>query len=52
MWGALLEADPASRAYMGKAVLGRIMFENTTNACQRMRERTLGATMDTEYAAL
>ena len=52
VWGALLEADPASRAYMGKAVLGRIMFENTTNACQRMRERTLGATMDTEYAAL
>ena len=37
---------------MGKLPLGRIMFENTERSCQRMRVRTLGATMDAEYAAL
>jgi hypothetical protein len=52
IWSALLRADPASGQYMGKSGLGRIMYQNTTNSCQRMRERTLGATMDTEYAAL
>ena len=52
IWKALLAGDPASGGYMGKAGLGRILFENTSSACQRMRERTLGATMDAEYAAL
>jgi hypothetical protein len=52
IWGALLKADPKSGEYMGKMGLGRFMFDNTMVACQRMRERTLGATMDAEYAAL
>lgn len=52
IWGALLKADASSGQYMGKIGLGRIMFDNTSNSCQRMRERTLGATMDAEYAAL
>jgi hypothetical protein len=52
LWGWLLKNDPASGAYMGKLPLGHIMFDNTLMACQRMRERTLGATMDAEYARL
>jgi hypothetical protein len=52
IWSALLKADPSSSAYMGKLPLGRIMFENTERSCQRIRSRTLGATMDAEYRAL
>lgn len=52
VWGWLLRNDPQSGAYMGKSPLGHIMFDNTLLACQRMRERTLGATMDLEYARL
>jgi hypothetical protein len=52
VWGWLLRNDPRSGGYMGKLPLGRIMFDNTLLACQRMRERTLGATMDLEYAHL
>jgi hypothetical protein len=37
---------------MGKMGAGRIMFQNTERTCQRIRSRTLGATMDTEYASL
>ena len=52
IWGALLKADKASDAYMGKMSLGRIMFDNTERSCQRLRGRTLGATMDAEYSTL
>jgi hypothetical protein len=52
VWGWLLGNDPQSGGYMGKLPLGHIMFDNTLLACQRMRERTLGATMDAEYARL
>ena len=52
VWGWLLARDPSSGAYMGKQPLGQIMFDNTMTACQRMRSRTLGATMDYEYAHL
>jgi hypothetical protein len=52
IWGALLKADSSSGGYMGKLPLGRIMLENTERSCQRIRGRTLGATMDAEYAAL
>lgn len=52
IWGALLKADTSSNGYMGKLPLGRIMFENTERTCQRIRGRTLGATMDVEYANL
>jgi len=52
VWGWLLKNDATSGGYMGKLPLGHIMFDNTLLSCQRMRERTLGATMDAEYARL
>jgi hypothetical protein len=52
VWGWLLRQDASSSGYMGKLPLGHILFDNTMLACQRMRERTLGATMEAEYARL
>jgi hypothetical protein len=52
IWARLLSQDPSSGAYMGKLPLGRILFQNTERSCQRIRARSLGATMDAEYAVL
>ena len=52
VWAALLKADQDRGAGMGKMGLGSLMFDNTVQSCQRMRGRTLGATMDAEFAAL
>ena len=49
VWGALLKADANG---LGKIGQGSLMFDNTLFACQRIRGRTLGATMDAEFAAL
>jgi hypothetical protein len=48
VWGDLLRHDPS----LGKIALGSRMFESTLIACQRVRGRSLGATMDAEFARL
>jgi hypothetical protein len=52
IWAALLESEKANGGNLGKLGLGRLMFENTEMSCQRIRARTLGATMDAEFAKL
>jgi hypothetical protein len=48
VWGDLLTRNHA----LGKVALGSRMFGNTRLACERNRARTLGATMDAEFARL
>ena len=48
VWGDLLKHDQS----LGKIGLGSRMFESTFLSCQRVRGRTLGSTMDAEFARL
>ncbi|MGH8030519.1 MAG: hypothetical protein ACREO3_11370 [Arenimonas sp.] len=52
VWGSLLLRDHKSNKALGKMTLGSLMFDNTILSCKRVRSRTLGATMDAEFAAL